>query len=192
MKNKLNKFITSSLLAILLMGGLASAQKDVATPVSDQVENYSSASSWNGYGNDRGMMDTGSDWQSMKDKRFSNEKEMWRDMMPAFAAGFVGLGIVFSLIGLLFLAFWIWMLVHAASKDIKHKPLWILVIWFMHIVGAIIYFFAVKRRYDAEMKEECACDTCLCEEDLEENTCACGQHETCICNEHEEHTHKEK
>lgn len=174
MKNKLNKFITGSMLAILLASGIAGAQTATPTPVVNQSNEYT-MSAWGGYGNDGSMMDTGN-WQSMHGDKYSKEGGMWRDLMPAFAAGFIGLGIVFSLVAILFFAFWIWMLVHAAKSDIKHKPMWLLVIWFMHIIGAIIYFFVIKRRYDAEMME-CGCEDCACDD--MENTCACGKNETC-------------
>lgn len=189
MKNKLNKFITGSFLAILLMGGLASAQTATATP-STTTSNNPVVSTWDnnypGYG--YGMMGN-RNWQNFRDNGTYNDKGVWENMMPAFAAGFVGLGVVFGILGILCVAFWIWMLVHAASSDIKHKPLWLLVIWFMHIIGAIIYFFVIKRRYDAEMKE-CGCESCACEE--MENTCACGKNETCQCDAeaHTEHTHE--
>ncbi len=49
-----------------------------------------------------------------------------------------------GVVGLAVLAFWIWMLVHA----IKNKGLtdterivWVLVIIFVHFIGALIYFF---------------------------------------------------
>ena len=43
------------------------------------------------------------------------------------------------------IVFWIMMLVHAAKNDIKDKALWIIIILFGHIVGAIIYYFVVKK-----------------------------------------------
>ena len=184
MKNKLNKFITGSLLAILLAGGLAGAQ--TATPTPEVTTDGNVVSAWGG----NQMIDTG-DWKMMRENRAysAHDKDAWKDMMPAFAAGFIGLGIVAGIIGLLAIAFWIWMLVHAASSDIIDKPLWLLVIWFMNIIGAIIYFFVVKREYDREMKE-CGCENCACEEDVK--MCACGKNETCQCGKaaHEEHTYE--
>lgn len=47
------------------------------------------------------------------------------------------------------LAFWIMMLVHAAKNDIRDQAIWILVIALAGIVGAIIYYFVVKRPYEA-------------------------------------------
>jgi hypothetical protein len=162
MKNKLNKFITASLITTLLVLGFASAQ------TSDPVAEISSPSSpaisvWDG-----------------ECKAYTFWKNMTSDeFMPTV--------IIFSLIVIIFLAFWIWMLVHAASSDIIDKPIWLLVIWFMNIVGAVIYFFVVKRRYDAEIKE-CGCESCACDEnedtcacDVDQNKCPCGKNETCQC-----------
>lgn len=99
------------------------------------------------------------------------ENEMFKHFLPTFAAGLIGVGIVFSIIGILLLAFWIWMLVHAIKHDIDYKPVWILVIWFMSIIGAIIYYFAVKKKKDCYCCMECEmCEDgkCKCEEVKEE------------------------
>lgn len=163
------------MLAFLLAVGFTSAQTDAPAPEVTTDGNVISV--WDG-GYKGQMMDTG-DWKSVKGYG-AHGNDMWKGVMPAFVAGFIGLGIVFSVIGILLFAFWVWMLVHAASSDIKHKPMWLLVIWFMNIVGAIIYFFVIKRRYDQEMMG-CGCEDCACE-DIE-NTCACGKYETCQCGE---------
>lgn len=56
--------------------------------------------------------------------------------------GFHGLDLIF--IPVLFL-FWIWMLVdcvlHESSED-HSKLIWLLIIIFTYIIGALIYFFA--------------------------------------------------
>ena len=184
MKNKLNKFITGSMLAFLLAVGFTSAQTDAPAPEVTTDGNVVSA--WGGATGNPVM--SKDDWNMMRNNR-AHSNENWKDMVPAFAAGFIGLGIFAGILGVLVIAFWIWMLVHAASSDIEHKPLWLLVLWFMHIIGAIIYFFVVKKPYDREMKE-CGCDGCACD-DLEK-TCACGKNETCQCDKgsHEEPTHE--
>ena len=59
-----------------------------------------------------------------------------------------GLGLVFLIFiwGLAALAFvfWIWMLVHAITNkglsDVE-KIVWVLVVLFLHFLGALIYFF---------------------------------------------------
>ena len=63
-----------------------------------------------------------------------------------YMPGFMMLG---GIVGALFLIFWVWMIVDCAKKNFKgqnEKIVWILVILFAKIVGALIYFFAVKNR----------------------------------------------
>lgn len=50
------------------------------------------------------------------------------------------------------LIFWLQMLIHAISKPITSKALWILILLIFGIVGAMIYYFAVKREF--KKKEE--------------------------------------
>lgn len=62
---------------------------------------------------------------------------------------FAGLGlfmIVIWIIGILATIFWIWMLIDCLTSAMPgtEKILWFLVIFFLHILGALIYFF-VKR-----------------------------------------------
>jgi hypothetical protein len=66
--------------------------------------------------------------------------------------GLFGLGVVFGILvwlvlvalGLAATVFWIWMIFHAITNkgisDIE-KIIWVLVIFFTHFVGALIYFF---------------------------------------------------
>jgi sterol desaturase/sphingolipid hydroxylase (fatty acid hydroxylase superfamily) len=54
-------------------------------------------------------------------------------------------------LGLLTLAFWIWMLIDAAQNrglDHNERIVWIIVVALLHFIGALIYFFAgrPKRR----------------------------------------------
>ena len=63
----------------------------------------------------------------------------------AGAFGFVaGLGIIGLILGALATIFWIWMLIDCATNasiDGTQKIIWILVILFLHFLGALIYFF---------------------------------------------------
>lgn len=44
--------------------------------------------------------------------------------------------------------FWIWMIVDCAQRKMKDndKVVWILILIFLGSIGAIIYYFAVKRK----------------------------------------------
>ncbi len=75
------------------------------------------------------------------------------------AQSIISLGLlpVFSLfagIGLLCTAFWIWMLIECATKepgDGNEKLIWILIIIFTHLIGAIIYFIVRRPKRIAEV-----------------------------------------
>ena len=66
--------------------------------------------------------------------------------MNSTAMSFGGLFmiLVFGAIALAATVFWIWMLVHAiTNKGLSdtEKIVWVLVIIFVHFIGALIYFF---------------------------------------------------
>ena len=70
------------------------------------------------------------------------------------------LAIIGSLIGLMFIVFlwvlgalafvfWIWMLIHAiTNKGLSNteRIIWVLVVLFLHFLGALIYFFVGRPR----------------------------------------------
>lgn len=60
---------------------------------------------------------------------------------PVFVAALVVCGIV--LVG-----FWLWMIVHAIRNEIKEQAVWILILLLTNFWGAIVYYFAVKRKVD--------------------------------------------
>jgi hypothetical protein len=69
--------------------------------------------------------------------------------MFAFITGLIGLLVALFLggLGLLATIFWIWMLIHAITNrglDSIEKLLWFLVIFFLHFLGALIYFFVAR------------------------------------------------
>src|SRR5262245_13258234 len=59
----------------------------------------------------------------------------------------IGLMCVFWVLGILATIFWLWMLIDALMHEptTNEKILWFLVIFFLHILGALIYFFVRKR-----------------------------------------------
>jgi phosphate starvation-inducible membrane PsiE len=66
----------------------------------------------------------------------------------AAASGLVGsllaLGVIFWVFAVAATIFWLWMLVDVvvSNKETNEKILWFLVIFFLHFLGAIVYFFA--------------------------------------------------
>lgn len=63
------------------------------------------------------------------------------DGSGVFAVG-GAMAIIFMLIVLIASIFWIWMLIDVltSSMPVGEKVLWFLVVFFLHLVGAIIYY----------------------------------------------------
>ena len=60
-----------------------------------------------------------------------------------------GFGLLLIPFGLLLTVFWIWMLVHAVTNSALsdgEKIAWVLIILFLHFLGALIYFFVGRPR----------------------------------------------
>lgn len=55
----------------------------------------------------------------------------------------LALGIVFWVLAIAATIFWLWMLVDVltSNKNVNEKILWFLVVFFLHVLGALIYFF---------------------------------------------------
>lgn len=70
------------------------------------------------------------------------------DNIATWFRSIVKYGVIFGLIWLLATIFYIWMLVHAISKPIPNKIVWILVIFFLSPIWAIVYYFAIKRNFN--------------------------------------------
>ena len=77
----------------------------------------------------------------------------------------IGIGVVLllALIALMavgFFAFWVWMLVDCAQApepdhDSNHRLVWILILVFTGWIGAILYFFLVRRPRLAALRAPC-------------------------------------
>ena len=73
-----------------------------------------------------------------------------RIMGPLLVVGFFLLLFIFVS---LMLIFWIWMIVDCAKRDFKKnddKVIWILILVFLGVIGAIIYYFIIKRKNKKE------------------------------------------
>ena len=72
-------------------------------------------------------------------------------MFAALIGGLFGLIFILFLwlLGALAFVFWIWMLIHAiTNKGLRdmEKIIWVLVVFFLHFLGALIYFFVGRPR----------------------------------------------
>ena len=63
------------------------------------------------------------------------------------AGGIFGAMCLFWVLALLASLFWLWMLIDALMNEptTNEKILWFLVIFFLHLLGALIYYFVRKR-----------------------------------------------
>lgn len=68
--------------------------------------------------------------------------------------GFLGWSIggflLFIALGIWATVFWIMMIVHAAKHEVENKAMWIILMVFTGIVGALIYYFVVKRKFSKQ------------------------------------------
>ncbi len=67
------------------------------------------------------------------------------EVVALFGAGIVGL--LFFLIAIATTVFWIWMIIDCATsqREAGEKIVWLLVIIFLHVLGALIYFVAGRK-----------------------------------------------
>lgn len=56
--------------------------------------------------------------------------------------------IIIVIISILAFIFWLVMLIHAASKPVDNKVLWIVLMIIIGLPVSIIYYFIVKRKFD--------------------------------------------
>lgn len=67
------------------------------------------------------------------------------------------LGIIIFFVGailIIMFIFWLWMLIDCVTREMKgsDKVVWVIVIVLVGIIGAIIYYFVVKRNMDRKKK----------------------------------------
>jgi hypothetical protein len=43
-------------------------------------------------------------------------------------------------------AFWLWMLIDVLTKQNEDKVVWVLVVFFLNLLGAMIYYFVVRKK----------------------------------------------
>ncbi len=83
-----------------------------------------------------------------------NGQQVPCDQVPGGAVvGILAIGffVLMAVVGIAALVFWIKMLVHAIKHPIENKPLWIIILLLFGIIGAIVYYFAVKKHMATAM-----------------------------------------
>lgn len=68
--------------------------------------------------------------------------------------GFFGLVILFWVIGIAATIFWLWMLIDALTNEptTNEKILWFLVIFFLHFIGALVYYFVRRSQRSTALR----------------------------------------
>jgi len=61
---------------------------------------------------------------------------------------------VLFLVGIAAFIFWIVMLVHAASHPVENKAMWIILMVFTGVIGSLIYYFVVKRKFAKQIAQQ--------------------------------------
>ena len=61
-----------------------------------------------------------------------------------------GFFIVMMVILVVLFALWLWMIIHAASKPIENKAMWIVLMVLVGPIVSIVYYFVVKRKMDKQ------------------------------------------
>ncbi len=67
--------------------------------------------------------------------------ENWAPVLGAgFFVGLLLFIIIYSIV------FWVKMLIDCINRDFNDRPIWILVIFFGNLLGAILYYYCVKNK----------------------------------------------
>jgi len=72
-----------------------------------------------------------------------NGKEVPCGDLPGW---FVAIPFVMIVLALLFFVFWLWMLIDCVRYQKENVALWVLLIVLVNPIGAIIYYFAAKKK----------------------------------------------
>jgi hypothetical protein len=66
----------------------------------------------------------------------------------AIVGGFLGLMAIVWILAIAATVFWVWMLIDVLTsrRETNEKILWFLVVFFLHFVGALVYFFVARGR----------------------------------------------
>jgi hypothetical protein len=75
------------------------------------------------------------------------DTDFYKKLGAGYAFGILKWVLIFGVpILLLLFVFWLWMLIDCAKREFDDKALWIILLIFLGLIGAILYFFIVKRK----------------------------------------------
>jgi hypothetical protein len=78
--------------------------------------------------------------------------ELW-DQMSGFLNWGIGFFILIFAFGIWSLVFWIMMIIHAANNEIQDRGMWIVIMVLTGFIGAVVYYFAVKRNFNKQINQ---------------------------------------
>ena len=113
---------------------------------SEKYKGASGSSSSSGLDANFTMEKINGKWLILSSDFYTKERAM------KILVGVVGL---FVPLGILSFIFWLWMLIDCAKRDFfkpNDKIVWVLIIVFIQIIGAIIYYFIIKRKSQGSAK----------------------------------------
>ncbi len=72
----------------------------------------------------------------------------------AAAGGILSFMLVVWILGILASLFWLWMLIDVlvSNRPTNEKILWFLVVFFLHLIGAVAYFVIARRSGSAALR----------------------------------------
>jgi hypothetical protein len=74
------------------------------------------------------------------------DTDFHRKLSPSYVLDIIGKVLLVLIPVLLLLgAFWIWMLVDVIQREFENKVLWIVLIILLGVIGALLYFFIIRR-----------------------------------------------
>lgn len=74
-------------------------------------------------------------------------EEAWQSVKTAAGLG-IGVFLVILVVIILAAIFWLMMVIHAIRNPIKSKAIWLFLLLITGILGAVVYYFAVKRKFN--------------------------------------------
>lgn len=72
-----------------------------------------------------------------------------RSVMGSYGTSFLTANPLFFVFAVILVVFWLWMLVDCLNRNFKKdmdKLVWIILLLFIHILGAFLYYFLVKAK----------------------------------------------
>jgi len=73
-----------------------------------------------------------------------------------FGLVFIGFWLLIACVSIFGIVLWIWMLIDVLKRDFKEeneKIIWVLVVILTHWIGALIYYFTIKKK-DKKIKKK--------------------------------------